>query len=269
MERTLNLCYNELVVGADLSALYYSYIKKCPVIFTRYNKPYKYGFNESYEKEINVYDFLHNLLSLNGLSPFGDKIDRLRLESNNLLKASLSSGFSIEIAFNTLIISDDYKLDGLPESIGKTDNNNCVIDYLSVDERCKFPSVQKFNRDIISTIFFTNKLIKGRRHHKEFIINSKLSDEDLLREENSESYMRLRLLRMFYPDIEVFIHYKRDIYPLGKTLYNLPKNIKVLTKTPKEILKLKRKHNIFMDRVEEELWKRYKNLTDVSHIWQE
>ena len=56
MERTLDLTYDKLIIGADLSALCYSYVNSTPIIYLRHLKPYKRPYDSHhfpYDDDIN------------------------------------------------------------------------------------------------------------------------------------------------------------------------------------------------------------------------
>jgi hypothetical protein len=235
MERTLDLNYDELVIGADLSALSYAYSKKIPIIFTRKIMPHQYNLEDNFEKATKKYVELIHKLGFLCLMPFSDKIYSLRLEDNNTLKASTHSNFTLTIKFNKLIISDDYKLEGLPEKIGKTSYDNSVIDYFTIDRRVRLPDIIKKRQRVIKRIINTKKRVPKDNDRKWLVINSILTDEELNDLEFSGSYVRLRLIRMYAPEITTFNHIRRETYSLGKNLYDLPDNMRVLTETLKEI----------------------------------
>lgn len=239
MERTLDLNYDELVIGADLSALSYCYAKKVPVIFTRKIMPYMYNLEDNFEDQTRLYIELIHKLGYSCLLPFGNKIQSLRLEDDNTLKASTHSAFSISIKFNKLVISDDFRLEGLPEKIGRSSYDNSVIDYFTIDRRVKLPDVTETENRIIKRILNTKKRVPKDNDRKWLVVNSILTDDELASIECSESYMRLRLIRMYAPKISTFNHIRRESYTLGKNLYDLPDNISILTDPPDKFTAVK------------------------------
>jgi hypothetical protein len=252
MERTLDLHYDKIVIGADLSALSFSYTQKIPLIFNRYLKPYQYGFDNDYEKKLNKYNELLYKLAFNGMCPLTNKIQSIRIEED-IIRITTNTNCLIKIKYNNLIISDDFKVEGLPNIIGKTNTDNCVIDHLGVDERAKLDPVINRNDNIIKTIYFPNKYV-SRVRAKQLIINSIISDEDLKKIEFSESYMRLRLRRIFEPEIISFNHFTREVHSLGKNLYDLPENISILTEDYEKILSGEQKYDRYFSFIERKIW---------------
>ena len=253
MERTLELFYDELVIGADLSALLYCYIKKVPHIFTRYIRPHKYNLDRDYEKDLESYDYIFYNLALNGLSPLCDKVQTIRLEDENNLSVATSDNFLVKIKFNKLVISDDHKIEGLPQKIGKTSVDNYVIDLYGIDERKVLPDIIDRDERIIKKVFYHKSVIRKLRQRAITVV-SVVSDEELKQIELSENYIRLRLLRLFYPKIQAFFHRTRDIYSLGKNLYELPENIRVLTENIEEIQNLEPVEHEYMSFLEKLIW---------------
>lgn len=253
MQRTLELFYDELVIGADLSALFYCYIKKIPHIFTRQIRPHLYNLDRNYEQDLERYDYILFNLSLNGLSPLCDKVQTIRLEDDNTLKVATKNNFSVTIKFNKLVISDDYKLEGLPQKIGKTNNDNYVVDLFGIDERKVLPDRIDRDERVIKTVFYHKSVIRKLRQRSITVV-SVISDEELKQLEFSENYVRLRLMRVFYPKIQAFSHRKREIITLGKNLYQLPENIRVLQEDIETIKNLEPVEHEYMSFLEDVLW---------------
>lgn len=256
MERTLELFYDELVIGADLSALLYCYIKKVPHIFTRYIRPHKYNLDRDYEKDVQSYDYSFYNLALNGLSPLCDKVQTIRLEDENSLSVATNDNFLAKINFNKLVISDDFKLEGLPQKIGKTNVDNYVIDLYGMDERKVLPDIIDRDERIIKKVFYHKSVIRKLRQRSITVI-SVMSDEELKQIEFSENYIRLRLLRLFYPKIQAFFHRTRDTYSLGKNLYELPDNMRVLSEDIETIKNMEPVEHEYMSFLEDVIWNKF------------
>lgn len=245
MERTLNLYYDEVVIGADLSALSYSLVNKCPLIYIRQIKAYEYGFIENPEEQNDLYNQILFRLAFNGYCPLTNKVQSIRLEDDNNLKIATKSNHLVNIKYKKIAISDDYKVEGLPERIGKTNYNNCVIDHMGVDEKIRLDPITYRQENVIKTVYYPNKYVHKVRS-KQVIINSIITDEELKQIEFSESYMRLRMRRIYEPNILEFKHFKREIFSLGKNLYMPTENLAMITEDYKEILNREhRKDNYF------------------------
>ena len=253
-QRTLELEYDKLVIGSDLSALSYCYVNKCPAIFLRNCRPYKYNEKENWTEEMSLWDDLAFVLSITKYLPFGDMIESLRLENENLLKAVTKNGLVASIKFNNLVISDDYGLEGLPPSVGKTNTNNWVIDWFDVNIGSIHPHdfIVDDNEQFVKKIYFyISKRTFKNSTKKDLVSVSKIKDEHLSTFDYSETMARFKVLKMMnnvgikgnwdktnqrYVKPRIYCT-KRDVYALGKNVYNnLPNNISILYDEYQKIL---------------------------------
>lgn len=253
MERTLDLHYDTIVIGADLSALSFSYAQKIPFIYIRRLKPYKYGFDFSYEEKLKIYEHMFYMLAISGLCPLSDKIQSIRLDEEDIIKVTTKTNCLIKIKYKKLIISDDYKVEGLPPVKDKTCYDNCVIDYFGIADTYPMTFMGDTDTNCPKTIYYQGTYVSGTKQYKNLITNSLLTDEELSKIEYSESYMRLRLYRI-YQNMQTLQHFRREIYPLGKNLYDLPENINILTDSYEKICKNKHIENNYLSFIESKLW---------------
>jgi hypothetical protein len=259
MQRTLDLSYDRLVIGSDLSAFAFSYVHECPAIYMRVLAPYKNDEQGTYESDKRLWNDMAYALSNSNLLPFSDKIVSLRLEENNILKAVTKFGVVATIKYNQLIISDDYKIEGLPPVSNKTSNANWVLDWFHVKHGTMHPYEEIFdyeNTFVKKVVFYISKRV-FEKQIKDCVSVSKLTDEELASGEYDENLARLKTLKMIKDAgikgcwdktnsrflIPKLTSMKRDIYPLGKNLYNnLPENITILLDNADNILKLSKKN---------------------------
>lgn len=253
-QRTLDLEYDKLVIGSDLSAFSYCYINKCPAIFLRNCRPYQYNEKQNWTEEMSLWDDLAFSLSITKYLPFSDMIIALRLENENLLKAVTKNGLVLSIKFSNLIITDDYMLEGLPPSIGKTNTDNWVIDWFDVNIGSIHPHdfIIDDNEQFVKKIYFyISKRTFKNSTKKDLVSVSKIKEEDLNTFDYSETMARFKILKMMdsagikgnwdktnqrYVKPRIYST-KRDIYPLGKNIYNnLPDNIAILYDEYEKIL---------------------------------
>jgi len=250
MERTLDLHYDKIVIGADLSALSFSYVQKVPFIFIRRLKPYKYGFDFDWEEKLKIYNHMFYMLSINGYSPLCDKIQSIRIEEEKLLKITTKTNCLVKIRYNELIVSDDYKVEGLSPPMSKTSYENCVIDYMGISDTYNIKFMGDTDLLCPKTIYYDGTYVSGTKKYKNLIVNSLITDDELKSIDSSEGYMRLRMYRI-YKNMQTIEHFKRDVYPLGKNLYD---NVKTLTETYEEIMKLEPKIDKYLNFIESKLW---------------
>lgn len=266
MTRTLDLHFDELVIGADLSALIFAYNKKIPFIFLRHLKPYYYAEEDGFENQINLWKHLLFIMSIGGYCPFTNMIQSIRLEEDSTLKIVTKTNFLSTIKYNKLYISDDYKLEGLPNKISKTDNDNLVMDFMAISQRnTHYSEVSSIinNDRMLSEIRLTKKYVLDRKHTL-VICKSTISDEELQQDEFSHSFIRMRFLRYFYPKIKEVKHIKREIWPKGKFLYEFPDNINILAKRPEELFGLDVKYDKNISLLESKLYAADHKIRDES-----
>jgi hypothetical protein len=242
-QRTLDLEYDKLVIGSDLSALSYCYVNKCPAIFLRNCRPYQYNEKENWTEEMSLWDDLAFSLSITKYLPFSDMIVSLRLENDNLLKAITKNGLVTSIRFNNLVISDDYRLEGLPPSIGKTNTDNWVIDWFDVNIGSIHAHdfiIDDDEQFVKKIYFYISKRTFKNNTKKDLVSVSKIKEENLNIFDYSETMARFKILKMMdnvgikgnwdktnqrYVKPRIYST-KRNVYALGKNIYNnLPDNI--------------------------------------------
>lgn len=194
MERTLDAYFDDLVIGADLSALSYAYNNRVPIIYTRLQRPFRYQF-KLMDDEIDRYNkFLYDL-SYNSLVPFSNLIQNIRIIDKNLLKATTASNIVINIHFKNLKISDDYKLEGLPPPVSKITDKNIVIDkYNMLYTKDLHIKTLKLDGEIMNTLHFIREIDTGTPYT--CISVSTINDEELNKFENSQSYIRLNISKV-------------------------------------------------------------------------
>jgi hypothetical protein len=254
MQRTLDLHYDKLVIGADLSALSYAYVHKIPIVYLRKLYPHQYCILGNFDYEIDLYKKLMFILSVSNHNPFSESISAIRLEENNRLKIITKNNLIVNLTFNYLIISDDYHISGLPVSIEATNNNNCVVDWFNI--ACgaihnvdKIETKDEFCNNII--FYLSKRSIYTNKDKKDCVAVSNITTENL----NSFDYSHLivsfkvkkemkdiglrgkwdKTNNKFKPVKLVFT--KREVHNLWKNLYkDLPENISILTDNHKDIL---------------------------------
>ncbi len=260
IQRTLELHYDQLVIGSDLSALSYCYVNKCPAIFLTIDKPYQYNQKENWQEEIALWNDLAFLLSNNKYIPFSDKIVTIRLDSDNQLKVITKYNLVATVNFNKLTICNDKNIEGMPVPDSKTNYDNWVIDWFNVNVGAKheLDFIEDEQNDLVRKIFFyIQKRSKRNKDKKDLVSISKISDQNILNDDYNQNICRLKTIKMMQQagikgkwdkTNNIFVKprltaVKRDIYPLGKNIYNsLPNNISMLYENYDSIL-LQAKHD--------------------------
>ncbi len=246
IQRTLELHYDQLVIGSDLSALSYCHVNKCPTIFLSVDRPYKYNEKGIWEEDIALWNDLAYLLSNDKYIPFSDKIVSIRIEDEKKLKVVTKFGLVATVNFEKLTISNDKNIEGLSPPTSKTNYDNWVIDWFNVNVGAKHDLEFIDDKDdgfVKKIYFYLSERFYCNIDKKDLLAVSKISDENLKSDDYDQNIARLKILKMMKqsgikgnwdktnnqyvkPKISSV---KRDIYPLGKNIYdNLPLSISVL-----------------------------------------
>ena len=258
MQRTLELSFDRLVIGSDLSAFAFCYVHNCPAIYMRLLAPYKHDYHQTYDSDKRLWDDLAYGLTVGNLLPFADKIVSLRVTEENNLKAVTKQGVAITIKYNQLIISDDYNVEGLPPPTGKTSDKNWVIDWFYVRHGTyhELDVITDYDSDFVKRIVFhKSERFFPNNKRKDCLTVSLVTDAELANGEVDQNLARLKAIKMMKANglrgvwdktnrcflSPKLTSVKRDIYPLGKNTYDsLPSNITMLYDKPDDILKSER-----------------------------
>jgi len=245
MQRTLELEYDKLVIGSDLSALSICLKFNCPSFFVRILYPYEYNEQENWIEKQKQWQEKAYKLSFDNKFPFSDKIVSFRLEENDILKVITKLGLVVSVKYNKLFITDDYLLEGLPPVTKKTNNDNWVIDWYNFSAGCNhgLDSISDDDLFIKKVYFYTSKRGFMKTNKKDIVAVSKISDDNLNNFDYSETAGRFKIMQLLEKSgikgiwdktnnrfvKPKLVSAKRDIYPLGKNIYNnLPKNIEII-----------------------------------------
>jgi hypothetical protein len=250
IQRTLDLEYDKLVIGSDLSAFSYAYANKIPLIYINLEKPYKYSENENWILETNIWEDLAFLLSYSSYIPLGDKVSSIRIEDNNILKVVTKNNLLCNIKFNFLTISDDKKIDGLPPVINKTSNDYWVIDKFKVitGSEHEYKYLNGVGDFVKKVYFYKNTRlptnIGKNMNKKDVLCVSKIEEKNLDNFDYSHVCSRIVVTKLMKQagivgrrngvnrksrrPVQLDCD-ERIIYPLGRNIYNtLPNNINIL-----------------------------------------
>ena len=190
--------YDEVVVGNDLPAIFYSYIHQSPLIF----KPaHNVFFYEHYEpaypldrlfllnetKELNtpsgpkevgvqkaaVFNRLMFILSLAGLAPLSDKVEKIRLEEEGLLKIITNRARVVKIKFNKLRIFNPEMVHGLNTTF-EIKEKHLVHDIVKLRSKDHPYDMLHAGDEFIKDVHFYG------RKRKDLLVVSKLTETELI-----------------------------------------------------------------------------------------
>jgi len=242
MQRTLNLKYDEVVIGADLDALHFSYANNIPIIFTRVTKYPEFSLEDKVESTNQ--EKLMFLLGLKGLVPFSDKISNISVEQNNILNITLKSGFSSIIEYKKIYLSDDYNVSGLP--LNRQENTYLVLDYIDVISGHNHNHEEIIvKKSFVKKIkFFTSKRFRFKQvKNKDCVLLSVLTEQQLENDDCSDITARFVASRTMqkngivgrwdktnksFKKVKLRSN-RREIFQINKPRYEqLPSNIIIL-----------------------------------------
>lgn len=181
---------DKLVVGGSLASLVYAYNESLPIVWTEAKLPYFFDVTNDGTSKLEIWRRLAFLLSLSGLAPFGDKADRYR-EEDGVLKVFGKDPYFISIKAKEIKYFD--------KSFEEKENTVFeVIDWVNVHSGMSHShDTLKSNDEFVRNVhFYKSDRIDGNHEYKDLVALSYLTRKQLLDEDYSETYVRLKLLNM-------------------------------------------------------------------------
>tara|TARA_A100001515_G_scaffold145054_1_gene151609 strand:+ start:174 stop:1109 length:936 start_codon:yes stop_codon:yes gene_type:complete len=218
--------YDQLVVGGNIEAVVYSFIRDIPLLFTRQVKPFRFdsfdsGFDLSLfgvvqedktlttrdkEKVIGFYkkdlwERLTFMLSVAGNIPFADKIKSIRFEDEKAIKVITTSARSVKATFNKMYVFDDHGLSNFPcqQKINNKEVKYKVIDWVNVRSGTKHKyDYFKTDDDFVREVYFypSDRIDGNHPDKKDLVTISYLSEEQRNDVEYSDTYVKFKVLSM-------------------------------------------------------------------------
>jgi len=215
--------YENLVFGATLDSLFFAMKNGYPLIYSAPRK--SHPFDEHVNQEWKQACFM---LSLAGLVPFSDKIKRATLNDNSIEIATSMKRF--EISFDHLWVFDDG-LRGLSEPLGRTTEDNLVLDWIDV-RRGSSHSYDEQNLEserFMTRIIFPQSWRADKPGIKDAVVFSVLTNSELKEEQHSELFVRFRTEELMSEMLDgnevVTESNRREVYPLGRDVHENTENI--------------------------------------------
>jgi len=251
--------YDEVAVGGNLAAIFYSYMNQCPVFFKERkvifsheyfekdfplkniflkNKEQKLqtpaGELEVGDKKLQVYNRLLFILSLSGLIPFSNKIEKIRLEEENLLRV-VTKAKSATVKYKKLRIFDAQDVEGLTQN-KVMHNKKLIYDKFKIKTAAHNLNFIKTEDDFVSEIIFLN--------NDEILVISRLHENEIQECDFSLIVMKYKIraalsnagIQKRKTQKEVIIDYLgRDVYNCDYIKYKKEKNILIDKRKIEEI----------------------------------
>jgi len=210
------------VVGANLSALLYSYYTGAPVVYIHPKVPFRFDHFEpefdldniaqqpeprelislepakqlvGFEKEV-LWEKLYFILSLSGQIPFADKANSLRIDNEEM---KVLGKRSHEIEFKELRIFDDRGIRGIPYKAAQEEKRYRVYDWITVHSGAthRFDYLDGLPSSIIEKIiFYPSDRIDGKHNMKDLVCISEMTESQINDYQYSNTYIRFEVLKM-------------------------------------------------------------------------
>lgn len=197
----MNLILPKIITGGSLESLFYAYIHETPIVLTQPYVPFELDMVEDnsffellgYTAEmpltkVQIWDRLVFVLSMAGLVMMPNNVRNVREEANKII-FSLNDNSRFIIAYERKV-SFDKHLDGEVD----------VYDWFDIRSGAK-TELQEINDsedDLVHKIIFYDSRRRGTggRGLKDIVSLSRMQKTELHEYENSESYVRLKTLKM-------------------------------------------------------------------------
>ncbi len=197
----MNLIVPRLITGGSLESLFYAYIHETPIVLTQPYVPFELDTiedNSMFEllgyttetplTKVQVWDRLVFVLSMAGLVMMPNNVRNVREDANKII-FSLNDNSRFIIAYERRI-SFDKHIDGEVD----------VYDWFDIRSGAKtqLEELNDSEDDLVHKIIFYDSQRKGTggKGLKDLVAISRMQKTELHEYENSESYVRLKTLKM-------------------------------------------------------------------------
>tara|TARA_Y100000593_G_C4292020_1_gene328732 strand:- start:484 stop:1377 length:894 start_codon:yes stop_codon:yes gene_type:complete len=258
--------YDEVVIGASLSAILYAYIRQCPIIFKDYTPPHFYeylepdfpleavflsnqlsslkspsGFVKVGFQKCRLHERILFILSLAGLVPFSNKIQTIRVEKENLIKLVTEGARLIKIKYKKLRVFNPKIIKGL-ENFKTQERKSLVHDIFTVKcEQHDYDFVEATG-DFLKKAFFRDST--HRKDVKNIVTLSFLTKKQLNEFDYSIVPAKYKLKKILeennfkkrnYQNKILLEHKERNVYNLSEATFTESEDIVHDKRAAKEI----------------------------------
>jgi len=182
----------KLVIGSDMESFKFSKTEGIPCLFISNKQKYPFFYEEH-----TMQEFLDIIFELSaaGMIPFGNLIDKMRLDIEDKVLNVFIGPKKYVIKYNKLYIFSDEELDGLPAPIEK----NCtyrVLDWLNLGVKAGYYEDIRTPDNFVNLLHF----YPSKRNHKngfcDAVAISLMTEEQLSDINWSDSYSRLKTKKL-------------------------------------------------------------------------
>ena len=206
-----------------MRAVLFAYFNDLPIIFTQLQEPVFYerfrwsldlsslgiknlavsintptgGWSYGLEKN-KIWRHLLYILSMAGQVPLSDKIEKIRIEEDRVLKITTEHSRLIRFSYDKLIVFDDHNLEGLPYLTSANDPNKIyrVLDWMNVRSGMNhaYDMIEGGDKFVTQIFFYPSDRIDGdHKDKKDLVAVSYLTKDELECFEYSDTYARFKV----------------------------------------------------------------------------
>ena len=207
----------ELVVGATLSALLYSYYTGYPLVYLEPSIPFRFDYFQPYfdldkiveqpeprefitldlKKKVglpkrDMWERLYFILSLSGKIPYADKVKSVRIEEDINIITRKRNTFNCE----SVRIFDDKQVQGLSQKISGEEKTFNVYDWINVHSGTthSLDFIADISGSVIEEIiFYPSDRIDGNHNKKDIVCVSSMTERQLNDYRFSDTYVRFKV----------------------------------------------------------------------------
>ena len=216
--RAHNIETDEVVIGASLSALLYSYYTGFPLVYVETNIPFRFDYFEPYfdldkiveqpapkefvtldlKKEVglpkrDMWERLYFMLSLSGKIPFAEKVKAIRIEDDVKV---ITTRKTSTIKCKKVRVFDDRELQGLSQKVSGEEKTFNVIDWINVYSGTthSLDFIADISGSVIEEIiFYPSDRIDGNHNKKDIVCVSSMTERQLNDYRFSDTYVRFKV----------------------------------------------------------------------------
>jgi len=207
--------WSDVVVGADSDAVEYAHKNNFHIIKNR--EPYHHSYEELEsawaEKSYDLYN--------KGLCPFTDKVEAVRVDSEQKTVKVLTKSSRYVIKYQNLHVFDTKNVSGI--SLAREIIHYRVLDWFDCKGLCEI-GVEEITTDdefVNKIVFFKTRRIDGDQKYLDLLCESFLTEEQLKTFDYGDTMTRFKLIDLlkmhFGREIQLSL-WKRDVYPVYKCL---------------------------------------------------
>mgnify|MGYP006268203695 CR=1 FL=1 len=235
----LEIDLGRIVIGSSLEAVLCAFYNKLKLIYTTRIAPDPYDTMEEYGLGTNKLDAWNKhvfQLSMASYVPFGDKVRHIRYVDENTIKVITKEENVYTVKYKKLYVFDDDNFLDLPPSLSKTSEELRVLDWFRVEGGDKSKIDNRFTGSK-----FLNQIIYNPDSDTEICAISYMKEKEL--DVYPEHLARIKSEKRLSTKINTVTleHIRRDIFPLGKEVYEDFDNVIFFYIDARSIYRVRRK----------------------------